>query len=91
MAAGLVRLSAWRPDVGYNLAVATFFALSAVAAFALAGRCGRPRARRSALWGRSALCVVARCIVLGNLAGAASWLDDGRAAARLRLVRRRRA
>src|SRR3954465_2191658 len=37
MAAGLVRLSGVAPDVGYNLAVATFFALSAVAAFGLAG------------------------------------------------------
>src|SRR3954467_9137866 len=36
MAAGLVRLSAVAPDVGYNLAVAGFFALSAVAAFGLA-------------------------------------------------------
>src|SRR4051794_33655390 len=36
MAAGLVRLSGVAPDVGYNLAVATFFALSAVAAFGLA-------------------------------------------------------
>ena len=44
MAAGLVRLSAVAPDVGYNLAVATFFALSVVAAFGLAyalgGRAG---------------------------------------------------
>src|SRR5215212_7046429 len=36
MAAGLVRLSGVAPDVGYNLAVATFFALCAVAAFGLA-------------------------------------------------------
>src|SRR3954454_17756063 len=36
MAAGLVRLSGVAPDVGYNLAVAGFFALSAVAAFGLA-------------------------------------------------------
>src|SRR3954452_518807 len=36
MASGLVRLSGVAPDVGYNLAVAGFFALSAVAAFGLA-------------------------------------------------------
>src|SRR4051812_49488994 len=36
MVSGLIRLSAVAPDVGYNLAVATFFALSAVPAFGLA-------------------------------------------------------
>src|SRR3954453_2465631 len=37
MAAGVIRLSGVAPDVGYNLAVAGFFALAAVAAFGLAG------------------------------------------------------
>src|SRR3954453_4543371 len=37
MASGVIRLSGVAPDVGYNLAVAMFFALAAVAAFGLAG------------------------------------------------------
>src|SRR4051795_8545243 len=36
MASGVIRLSAVAPDVGYNLAIAMFFALSVVAAFGLA-------------------------------------------------------
>src|SRR3954447_10599383 len=36
MASGVTRLSAVAPDVGYNLAIAMFFALSVVAAFGLA-------------------------------------------------------
>ena len=47
MASGLVRLSAVAPDVGYNLAVATFFALSVVAAFGLAYAIGGPRGDRA--------------------------------------------
>ena len=45
MAAGLVRLSGVAPDVGYNLAVAAFFALSVVAAFGLALRARRAASR----------------------------------------------
>ena len=47
MASGLIRLSAVAPDVGYNLAVATFFALSVVAAFGLAYAIGGPRGDRA--------------------------------------------
>src|SRR5215210_2964750 len=56
MAAGVVKLSGVAPDVGYNLAVAMFFAFSVVAAFGLAVAIA---VRVSAgLWG-VALCVVA--------------------------------
>jgi hypothetical protein len=44
---GLDRLSAVAPDVGYNLAVAAFFALSVVAAFGLAYAIGGPRGDRA--------------------------------------------
>src|SRR5215213_1658958 len=49
MAAGLVRLSGVAPDVGYNLAVATFFALSAVAAFGI--KTGLTARIAGGLWG----------------------------------------
>src|SRR5215212_3323050 len=70
MAAGLVRLSGVAPDVGYNLAVATFFALSAVAAFGLAAAlAGRVAA---GLWG------VALCLVAGTIGAGLDVLgDDG--------------
>ena len=59
MAAGLMRLSAVAPDVGYNLAVATFFALSVVAAFGLAYALGGRIV--IGLWG------VALCILAGTV------------------------
>jgi YYY domain-containing protein len=69
MAAGLVRLSGVAPDVGYNLAVATFFALSAVAAFGLcAALVGRVAA---GLWG------VALCLPAGTIGAGLDVLGDG--------------
>src|SRR3954447_9558818 len=69
MAAGLVRLSAVAPDVGYNLAVAAFFALSVVAAFGLAFALGR---RVSVgLWG------VALCIVAGTIGSGLQLFHHG--------------
>ena len=53
MAAGLVRLTGVAPDVGYNLALAAFFALSVVAAFGFVAR-----ARRR---GSPAGCGASRC------------------------------
>jgi YYY domain-containing protein len=68
MAAGLVRLSAVAPDVGYNLAVATFFALSVVAAFGLAYALGGRV--RVGLWG------VALCIVAGTIGSGLQLFND---------------
>src|SRR5215218_4050967 len=69
MAAGLVRLSGVAPDVGYNLAVATFFALSVAAAFGLAFALGRSVA--AGLWG------VALCIVAGTIGSGLELVRDG--------------
>jgi YYY domain-containing protein len=68
------------PSVGYNLAVAALFALSAAAAFTLAGTLWAAAAARGADDGGSGpvgagLAAVALCLVLGNLAGAKAWLD----------------
>jgi YYY domain-containing protein len=69
MAAGLVRLSGVAPDVGYNLSVAAFFALSAVAAFGLASAlAGRVAA---GLWG------VALVLVAGTLGSGLGLVEHG--------------
>jgi YYY domain-containing protein len=69
MAAGLVKLSGVAPDVGYNLAVASFFAFSVVAAFGLAaalvGRVG------GGLWG------VALCVLAGTIGSGLELVNDG--------------
>ena len=69
MAAGLVKLSAVAPDVGYNLAVAAFFAFSVVAAFglsyALVARLG------GALWG------VALCVLAGTIGSGLELVNEG--------------
>src|SRR3954462_5824842 len=69
MAAGLVRLSGVASDVGYNLAVATFFALSAVAAFGLAYAIGGRVV--VGLWG------VALSVVAGTIGSGLTLVDDG--------------
>ena len=69
MAAGLVRLSGVAPDVGYNLAVAAFFALSVVAAFGLAYALGDRLA--TGLWG------VALCIVAGTIGSGLELVQEG--------------
>jgi YYY domain-containing protein len=69
MAAGLVRLSGVAPDVGYNLAVAAFFALSVVAAFGLAYALGGRVA--AGLWG------VALCMVAGTIGSGVELFSEG--------------
>ena len=69
MAAGLVKLTGVAPDVGYNLAVAAFFALSAVAAFGLAAALvGRVVA---GLWG------VALVLLAGTIGSGLDQVADG--------------
>ena len=71
MAAGLVKLSGVAPDVGYNLAVAAFFAFSVVAAFGLvAARWSAALARRP-VGRRRCACWRARS------APGSSWSSDG--------------
>ena len=77
MAALLVRICGVEPSVGYNLAVAAFFALSVVAAFALAfslrgfvSRAGRGPVA-AGLW------AVALCLVLGTVGGGEQLLSEG--------------
>src|SRR5829696_3572445 len=69
MAAGVVKLSGVAPDVGYNLAVAMFFAFSVVAAFGLAvAISGRVAA---GLWG------VALCVLTGTLGSGLELVEHG--------------
>ena len=69
MAAGLVKLSGVAPDVGYNLAVAAFFAFSVVAAFglsvALVGRLS------GGLWG------VGLCVLAGTIGSGLELVEHG--------------
>src|SRR3954453_2421817 len=69
MASGLVRLTAVAPDVGYNLAVATFFALSVVAAFGLAYAIGGRVV--IGLWG------VALCVLAGTIGSGLELVEHG--------------
>jgi YYY domain-containing protein len=64
------------PSVGYNLALAALFGLSAAAVFTLAGTLWA--AAKAPVRGGpvgAGLAAVALCLVLGNLAGAKAWLD----------------
>lgn len=71
LAAMLIGLSGVAPDVGYNCALAAFFALAVVASFglgaALAGAAGRPPIRFGLL-------TVALTMLAGNLAGAVEFV-----------------
>ena len=67
MASGLVRLSAVAPDVGYNLAVATFFS----------SRSWPPSGSRTRSAGRAVIGLwgVALCVVAGTIGSGARALD----------------
>jgi len=69
MAGVLVRLADVDPDVGYNLSVAAFFALSVAAALGLATAVGGRL--RAGLW------ALALCLVLGTVGAGVQLLDDG--------------
>jgi YYY domain-containing protein len=74
-----IRLLGVEPTVGYNLALACIFALTAAAVFTLAGtlwaaaRASRPDLRGGPVAAGSAAVVL--CVILGNLAGVKAWLD----------------
>ena len=75
--AARARALARAEHVGYNLAVAALFALSASAVFTLAGTlwaAALARGVRRRRAGRRRAGAVALCLVLGNLAGAREWL-----------------
>jgi YYY domain-containing protein len=78
MAAMMVRLTGVAPEVGYNLAVALFYALAATAVFTVAASL-RAAMGAGARWGpvRVGLVAVALALVVGNLDGATA-LWDGR-------------
>jgi YYY domain-containing protein len=69
------------PSVGYNLALAALFGLSAAAAFTLAATlwaAAEPRRAGSRPAGGpvgAGVAAAALCLVLGNLAGVKQWLD----------------
>jgi len=69
------------PGVGYNLALAALFGLSAAAVFTLAGTLwaaaqpGAPAGRSTGGPVGAGLAAVALALVLGNLAGAREWLE----------------
>src|SRR3954451_7471248 len=69
MAAGAIKLSGVAPDVGYNLAVAMFFAFSVVAAFGLAAAISARVA--AGLWG------VALCVAAGTIGSGLELVEQG--------------
>jgi YYY domain-containing protein len=72
----LVKLTAVRPDEGYNLALATLFALTAAAVFTLGATLWAAGGReRGAV--RAGLAAVGLVVVGGNLEGARLLLADG--------------
>ena len=72
----LVKLAAVAPDHGYNLAVATLFALAAAAVFTLGGTLwGAARGPRGAVG--AGLAAVGLVLVAGNLEGARRLIADG--------------
>jgi len=75
----VIKVVGVRPDEGYNLALALLAALSATAAFTLAGTLwAAARSRLPGVRGGPVavgVAAVVLCVVLGNLAGVREWLD----------------